>query len=423
MTTWNIIEKSKGELKVTLEGQSWKDAQTKAFDKLAKNVEIPGFRKGQAPKNMIEKHVSKNNVLIEAVEALANEVMQEGIKEHDLWPIARPELAIDTLEEDKAEIRFIIVVKPEVTLGEYKGLEYKEEAAEVSDDEVNSELAKLQENFAEIITKENAVENGDTAVIDFEGFKNDVPFEGGKAEGHNLEIGSNSFIPGFEEQLIGSVAGDEKDIVVTFPEDYHSEDLAGAEVVFKVKVHEVKTKHLPELNDEFAKDVNAPNVETLDDLKALICKDLGENKKVDAENKAMNDLITLVVDGATVDIPQEMIDEETSQLVNDFAQRLQQQGFGLEQFMQMTGQTMENIREQMGKDAENKVKLRLVLEAIANAEKLEATDEDTEKEYQAIADQYKMELAKVKELIQPDSLAHDVRIRKAFDFIKDSANK
>ncbi|MEG0077431.1 trigger factor [Anaerorhabdus sp.] len=423
MSTWNIIEKSKGELKVTIEGQAWKDAQVKAFDKLAKNVEIPGFRKGHAPKNMIEKSISQNNVMIEAVESVANQLLQDGIKEYDLWPVARPELAIDEMNEEKADIRFIIVVKPEVTLGEYKGLSYAEEAAEVTEDEVNAELTKLQENYADMITKEGAVENGDTAVIDFEGFKDGVAFEGGKAEGHNLVIGSGSFIPGFEEQLIGAVAGDEKDINVTFPENYQAEELKGAPVVFKIKLHEVKTKQLPELNDEFAKDVNAPNVETLEDLKNLIKKDLGENKKTEAENKAMNDLITKVVDGATVDIPQEMIEDETNQLVNDFANRLQQQGFSLDQFMQMTGQTIEQIREQMGKDAENKVKLRLVLEAIAKAEKIEVSNEEVETEYQGIADQYKMEITKVKELIAPLSLTEDIRIRKAYDLIKDTANK
>ncbi len=423
MSTWNIIEKSKGEMKVTLEGQDWKDAQAKAFDKLAKNVELPGFRKGHAPKNLVEKNVSKNNVMIEAIESVANSYLQAGLKEHDLWPVARPELAIDSMDEEKAEIKFIIVIKPEVTLGDYKGLEYKVAETEISDDEVNAELNRLRENYSEVITKEGAVENGDTAVIDFEGFKDGVAFEGGKAEGHSLEIGSGSFIPGFEEQLIGATAGEEKEVNVTFPENYHAAELAGAPVVFKVKVHEVSTKQLPELNDEFAKDVNAPDVETLEDLKNLIKKDLGEHKKVDAENNAMNDLVTKVVDGASVDIPQEMINDETDQLVNDFANRLQQQGFSLQQFMQMTGQTIEQIREQMGKDAENKVKLRLVLDAIAKAENLEATEDDIEKEYQTIADQYTMELAKVKELIQPIQLADDIKLRKAYDLIKDSASK
>ncbi|MEA4874966.1 trigger factor [Anaerorhabdus sp.] len=423
MSTWNIIEKSKGEMKVTLEGQDWKDAQAKAFDKLAKNVELPGFRKGHAPKNLVEKNVSKNNVMIEAIESVANSYLQAGLKEHDLWPVARPELAIDSMDEEKAEIKFIIVIKPEVTLGEYKGLEYKVAETEISDDEVNAELNRLRENYSEVVTKEGTVENGDTAVIDFEGFKDGVAFEGGKAEGHSLEIGSGSFIPGFEEQLIGAAAGEEKEVNVTFPENYHAAELAGAPVVFKVKVHEVSTKQLPELNDEFAKDVNAPDVETLEDLKNLIKKDLGEHKKVDAENNAMNDLVTKVVDGASVDIPQEMINDETDQLVNDFANRLQQQGFSLQQFMQMTGQTIEQIREQMGKDAENKVKLRLVLDAIAKAENLEATEDDIEKEYQTIADQYTMELAKVKELIQPYQLADDIKLRKAYDLIKDSASK
>lgn len=423
MSTWNIIEKSKGELKVTLEGQEWKEAQAKAFDKLAKNIEIPGFRKGHVPKNLIEKNVSKNNVMVEAVESVANSYLQAGLKEHDLWPVARPELGIDSMDEEKAEIKFIIVCKPEVTLGEYKGLNYTLAETEVTEEEVNTEIERLRENYSEVVAKEGAVAHGDTAIIDFEGFKDGVAFDGGKAEGHSLEIGSGSFIPGFEEQLIGAAAGEEKEINVTFPESYHAAELAGVPVVFKVKVHEVSSKQLPELNDEFAKDVNAPGVETVEDLKNLIKKDLGENKKVEAENNAMNDLVSKVVDGSTVEIPEEMISDETDQLVNDFANRLQQQGFSLQQFMQMTGQTIEQVREQMGKDAENKVKLRLILDAIVKAENLEASEADIEQEFQTIADQYSMELAKVKELIQPFQLAEDIKLRKAYDLIKDSASK
>ncbi len=423
MSSWNIIEKSKGELKVTLEGKQWQEACKKSFDKLAKNVEIAGFRKGQAPKHLVEKQVSQNNVFIEAIESLANEVLLEGIKEHDVWPVARPELKIESFTEEKAEIGFVLVIKPEVQLGDYKGLSYEEEAVEVKEEEIQEELKRLQQRFVEMIAKEGSAEHGDTLVIDFLGKKDGVEFEGGAAQGHQLELGSGSFIPGFEDQLIGTNAGDQKNVEVTFPEDYHAKDLAGAPVVFEVKVHEVNRKELPELNDDFAKDVNAPSVETLEDLKAHIKKDIESNKKVQAENGAMDKLITQVVENAVVDIPEEMVSEETDQLVQEFSQRIQQQGFSLNAFLEMTGQKIEDLRAQMGIDAEKKVKLRLVLEAIAKAENLEVAEDEIAKEYQSIADQYSMEVDKVKELIQESNLTYDIRLRKAYELIKDSSQK
>ena len=255
----------------------------------------------------------------------------EGGKEHSLEVIAQPELKVNGLDEDKAELVFVITVKPEVTLGQYKELPMEKDAVEVTEEDVNAELTRLQERFAEMEVKETA-ENGDTVVIDFEGFKDGVPFEGGKAEKYSLVLGSNSFIPGFEDQLIGVKAEDEKDVNVTFPEDYHAAELAGAPVVFKIKVHEVKTKVLPELDDEFAKDVNAPDVETIEDLKAFITKNLTDEKEKQAENKAVNTLMETVVNNASVEIPQAMIDNETNQLVNEYAMQLQQNGFSLDQF-------------------------------------------------------------------------------------------
>ncbi len=423
MSNWKIIEKSKGELTVTLEGSTWKEACEKAFDKLAKDVEISGFRKGQAPKNLVEKQISKNNVYIEAIESLANQALIDGIQEHNLSLVARPELKINSFTDDQAEIGFILVVKPEVQLGEYKGIAYQEDAVEVKDEEIDHELNSLREKFAEMVTKEGAAENGDTVVIDFLGKKDDVPFEGGKAEGHHLELGSGMFIPGFEDQLVGLNAGDKKNVEVSFPEEYHAKDLAGAPVVFEVTVHEVTRKMLPELDDELAKDVNAPGVETLEGLKNHIRSDIEKNKKLQAENVAMDKLITEVVDAAQVDIPVEMINEETDQLVQEFSQRIQQQGASLNAFLEMTGQKIEDLREQMSKDAEKKVKLRLVLEEIAQKENLDVEDAEIDKEYQSIADQYHMEIDKIKELIQPSNLKYDIRLRKAYELIKDSAKK
>lgn len=423
MSNWELKENSVGELQVSIEKDAWKKAQEKAFNKLAKNVEIAGFRKGQAPAKLVEKHISKQNILIEAVESVANDMLQEGIKEHNLEVVARPELKnIDELTEKKATVTFEITVKPEVELGEYKGLPFNLEKVEVSEEEIAAELKRLQERYAEMQVKETA-ENGDTVTIDFEGFKDGVAFEGGKAEKYNLVLGSNSFIPGFEDQLIGTKAEEEKEVNVTFPEDYHVKELAGAPVVFKVKVHEVKTKVLPELDDEFAKDVNAQGVETIEQLKEHIKNNITDDKTRAAEDKAVNDLMTKVVDGVKVDIPQAMIDDETNSLINDFAMRLQQQGMSLDQFLKMTNQSMDVIKEQFAKDAENKVKFRLVLEAIANKEDLKVEDGDVDTEYKNIAESYGMDVEEVKKLIPAENLEYDVKIRKAYDLIKDTASK
>lgn len=423
MSNWELKENSIGELKVSIEGEAWKKAQDKAFDKLAKKVEIAGFRKGQAPRKLVEKHISKQNVMIEAIESVANDMLQEGIKEHGLEVVARPELKnLDELQEDKATVTFEVTVKPEVELGEYKGLPYNVENVEVSEEEIANELKRLQERYAEMQVKEVA-ENGDTVTIDFEGFKDGVAFEGGKAEKYDLVLGSNSFIPGFEDQLVGTKAEDEKEVNVSFPENYHVKDLAGAPVVFKVKVHEVKTKVLPELDDEFAKDVNAQGVETIEQLKEHIKSNLTNDKTKAAEEKALNELMTKVVDGVKVDIPQAMIDEETNSLINDFAMRLQQQGMGLDQFLKMTNQSMDTIKEQFAQDAQNKVKFRLVLEAIANKEGLTVEEGDVDAEYKNIADSYGMDVEEVKKLIPAENLEYDVKIRKAYDLIKDTASK
>lgn len=420
-TTWTVKEKSKGDLKVTVEGEHWKNAQTKAFDKIAKNVELPGFRKGQAPKSLISKQISTQQILMEAVDIAAPTALSDALTEHDLFPIARPELSVDEINEESVTMTFSIIVRPEVKLGKYKGVKYVEEKVVVSDEEVDEQIKKIQENFAELVISEGPVALGDTAILDFEGFKDGVAFDGGKGENHPLEIGSHSFIPGFEEQVVGMNIDEAKDILVTFPEDYQAEDLAGKEVTFKVVVHEIKTRHLPELNDDFAKDVNAPNVETFADLKALVNTDITNKKEQETKNEAMNQLLTQVAEGSEVEIPDVLIDDEVENMMEDFARRLQQQGFSVDQFSKMTGQTEEALREQMKPDATNKVKLRLVLDAIAKEEKLEVSDEEIEAEYQVVAEAYNMEIAKVKELASHATIAYDLRLRKAVDFVKESS--
>jgi len=314
---------------------------------------------------------------------------------------------------------FTFDVKPEVTLGQYKDLGITKETVTVSQEEIDAEINKLREEFAELVLKETGhVENKDTAVIDFEGFKDGVAFEGGKGENYALEIGSNSFIPGFEEALIGLETGALKDVELTFPENYQAENLAGQKVVFKVKINEIKSKQLPEVNDEFAKTVNHHDTDTMVGLLEHLEMHLREEKEEKAEEAYTNAILTKVVDGSSVVVPASLVSEETNRMMEDFNARLQQQGFSLEQFTQITGQSVDSLREQMGKDAEGKVKVRLVLDAVADAEKITASEEEVEAEYAKIAETYSMEVAKVKELAAVDTIAYDLRLRKAFDLIK-----
>ena len=419
-TTWNLKEKSKGELLVTLEGEEWKQAQEKAFNKLAKQVEIPGFRKGSAPKAMVRKQLSEQRIMFEAVEAVATDALFKGIEEHQLNMISQPSLDIDSLTADKAVLKFEVTVAPEVTLGEYKGFEIKKKAVEVSDKDVEKKLKEVRERFAELVEKRGKVAKGNTAVIDFEGFVDGVAFEGGKGENYPLEIGSGSFIPGFEEQLIGLKANEEKDVVVTFPENYQAEDLAGKEATFKVLVHEVKQRKLPELDDEFAKEVDIEGVETLEQLRDHYLDELTKEKTQEVEQEAENELMSKVVDSAKVDIPDVMIEDELNQMLQEFKNNLAAQGITMELYTMYTGQDEATIREQYKIDAENRVRVRLVLNEIAKAEGFEVSDEEMEKEYQEISDIYSMPLDQVKGSIDPDAIRYDLRIRKAYDFIKEA---
>ena len=421
---WELKEKSTGELVATVEGETWKSAQKKAFNKIKRNINIPGFRKGQAPVALIKKQVPVQNILMDAVEEIANQVLSESVEEHDLWLVARPTLSIDEINEEKVILKFICAVKPEVKLGEYKNLPVKKKATRVTQKEIDAEVERLRERYADMEIKEDgAVENGDTAVIDFEGFKDDVAFEGGKGEDYPLEIGSGSFIPGFEEQLIGMSKGESRDINVTFPENYGAADLAGQPAVFKVTVKDIKCKVLPEANDELVKEAKIKDVETLEDYRAYMKKSLSENKERENEENFTNELLTKIVENAEVEIPDAMIESETDQMVNEFKQRLSAQGFTLEQFAAVTGQDEEIIRGEMRKDAEKKVNVRLVLEAIAEAEDLTVSDEDIDAELQGIADQYGMPLEQVKQLISNDAVSYDLRQRKALELIKETAGK
>ena len=421
---WELKEKSTGELVATVEGEDWKQAQKKAFNKIKKNINIPGFRKGQAPAALIKKQIPAQNILMDAVEAVANDVLSDGVEEHKLVLVDRPELRIDEINEEKVILKFICAVKPEVKLGDYKGLPIKKKATRVTQKDIDAEVERLQQRYADMVVKEEGnVESGDTAVIDFEGFKDGVAFDGGKAESYPLEIGSGAFIPGFEDQLIGMAKEETKDINVTFPEDYQVAELSGQPVVFKVTVHEIKTKVLPEANDELIKEAKIKDVETMEDYRAYVKKNLSERKDRENEENFTNELLEKVVANAEVEIPDAMIERETDEMVREITQRLSAQGFTLEQFAQVTGQDEEKIRAEVRQDAEKKVRVRLVLEAVAEAEQFEISDEEIDAELKAIADQYSMQIEQVRNLISHDAVSYDLRQRKALELIKETAGK
>ena len=420
-STWKLNENSQGELKVKIEGEKWLEAQEKAFHKLAKDIEAKGFRKGQVPEKIARQKVSEQSILMEAIDEVAGHALQEGIKEHDLWIIARPELGVDEVTKETVMLSFNVTIKPEVELGEYKGLEIKKDKVSVSAKEVNEQLEQLQTRFSELVVKEDGeIKNGDTVVIDFEGFKEGVAFEGGKGENYPLEIGSGSFIPGFEEQLIGMKANEEKDLDVTFPENYGAEDLAGKPVVFKVKIHEIKEKTLPEVNDDLIKDAEVEGVETVEDYKKYVKNNLKEQKEQTAQGKFENEMLEKLIENSKVIIPQVMIDDEIAQMMNDFKGRLAQQGFQVEQYFEMTQTTEEQLQEQMGPEAKQKVNVRLVLDKIAQVENVEISEKDVAVEYEEIANRYGMEVDKVKEAINPEALNYDLRLQKAVEIVKDS---
>ena len=422
-STWQLNEKSTGLLKVSLDGDRWQELQEKALDKLAKNVQIDGFRKGSAPKNLVVKQIGEGSIFNEAIDMVANDAYQFGVNEQGLKPVGQASLDVSELSKEAITLDFTVPVEPEVKLSDYQSVKVEKPAIEVNDSDLEKEMDRLRNDFAELVVSEEAAENGDTVVIDFEGFKEDVAFEGGKGENYPLELGSNSFIPGFEEQLVGSKKEQELDINVTFPEDYQVADLAGAPVVFKVKVHEVKKRQLPELNEEFVKDLSKEGVESVEQLKEYVMNDLTTRKEQEANQAFEEELLSKVVDPSEVEIPDVMIEDETKHMFDDFKQRLEQQNYTLELYTQLTGQSEELLKEQLSKDAEKKIKLRLVLEAIAQEQAFEATEEQLEEEYTAISKNYGIELDQVKQIIHKEVVLKEWRLKTALDFLKENAQQ
>ena len=419
MSEYKKIENAKAELKCTLEGETWESAKESAFKKIAGKVEIKGFRKGQAPKHLVEKYISHNEVLLEAAESLAQKTLENAVEEHDLTLIDRPELKVDEINDDKCVLTFVCPVLPDVKLGDYKSIEYKVEEAKVDDKEVDDQIVTLLNQKADLELKEDGeVEDGDTTVIDFEGFKDGEPFEGGKADNYDLVIGSNSFIPGFEQQLIGMKAEETKEIDVTFPDTYHVEELKGQPAKFKVTVHEIKKKVLPELNDEFAAELKYENVNTVEDLKKYTKDNLLKRKEDDNKRKAEDDLIDKLVEMTEVDIPDVLVKSETDNIVQNYEQNFMQQGFSLAQFLQMTGQKMEDFRDSLKENAIKRIKVNLALDEIGKLEKVEVSDDDVNEEYKKMSEMYSMDIEDVKKYVPASSIKSDLKYQKTLDFLK-----
>lgn len=419
---WTLNEHSEGVLEVVVDGEAWENAQKKAFNDFKKNVSIKGFRTGKVPEALLKKQISKEAIYDRAVEGVANEALVEAIKEHNLELVARPTLDYKDASDESVTLVINCVVSPEVTLGEYKGLDIHKDEVNVTDEDVEAELSKVQDRFADWVLREEGqpAEDGDQVTIDFVGKKDGEPFEGGSGENYPLELGSNTFIPGFEEQLVGVKTDDVKDVTVTFPEDYQAADLAGKEAVFTVTVHDIKYKDRPEVNDELIVQLKREGVETVEKFKEVTKEDLTKERERAADEKFTNDLMEAISDNATVEIPAVMIENEVDNLYRDFTNRMQQSGFTAEQYFAATGQTEADLKATMRPDAQRRVKGSLVLDAVIKAENIEISDEDVEKEYTEMSTLYNMDVEQIKKILPAENIKDDLAQQKALELIKSS---
>lgn len=417
-------EGNKVTLKITVENDKFESAVNKAYNKTKGKYNLPGFRKGKAPRMVIETQYGKGVFYNDAIEILFPEVYPNAIKELDIDPIDRPDLDIEEISKDNGLVMVVNVeVKPEFELGTYKGIEISKVDNTVSDEDVEAKLNEMLDRNSRLVSVEDkALESGDTAVIDYEGFDNGVAFEGGKGENHNLVLGSNSFIPGFEDQLIGKKAGEEVEVNVSFPEEYHAKHLAGKPVVFKVKVNDVKVKEVPALDDEFAKD--ASEFETLAELRADIKAKLQEELDRRAEGEMRNSIVEKVSENTEFEIPEAMVQSQIDNMLMELNYQLQMQGLSLKQLLEMTGRNVDELREERKADAERLVKSSLVLEAIAKAENIEVSDEEFDAEIEKMASMYNMELDKLKASLREtdiEDIKGQVKIRKTIDLLVENA--
>lgn len=416
-----------GQIEFTIERATIEEGLDRAFKKIRGRLNVPGFRKGKVPRKLFNKMYGEEALYEDALNDLLPRAYQKALAEledEDFELVGEPSIDIKSMEKDADwEIIAEVPLKPEVTLGDYKNIEVTKQDRTVTDEDVADELESRRQRAVELALKDDAAEEGDTVVIDFEGYKDGEKFGGGSAENHSLELGSGQFIPGFEDQLIGAKSGDEKDVEVTFPEEYGAEELAGQDVVFKVVVHEVKEKRVPELDDEFAKDVD-DEVETLDELKDKIRQQLEKSKDRAATEATDDEAIQKAVENAEVpEIPEAMIDEEVDRQFNLFINNLQQQGISKDQYMSMIGTSEQELRNQFRNEADFNVKTNLVLEAIAKAENIDVTTEDIDAEIKDLAEQYGMEEDRVRGILSEDLLKHDISLKKSIDLITTTAEE
>ena len=414
------LEKNMAKLTIEVDAQEFSRAVENAYQKNKGKISVPGFRKGKVPRKMIEQMYGKGVFYEDAANEIIPDAYEKAVEECEETIVSSPKIDVTQIEEGKPFIFTAeVALKPEVTLGAYKGIEVEKVDTTVTDEEIEEDLQQQRENNARTVSVEGRpVQNGDIAVIDYEGFVDGVAFEGGKGENHNLTIGSHSFIDTFEEQLIGKNAGESCEVHVTFPEEYHAKELAGKPAVFQVTVKEIKEKQLPELNDEFAGEVS--EFETLAEYKDDIRKKLTEKKEEDAKAKKEDDVIQAIIDGAQMDIPEAMVETQQRQLVDDFAQRLQMQGLSMDQYFQFTGMTYDKMMEQVKPQAESRIQSRLVLEAVAAAENITASEEEYDAEIGHMAKMYQLEADKVKEMMGEQGrkqIMEDLAVRKAVEFV------
>lgn len=415
-----LEEANKFELEVAVDGEVFKSAVNKVYKKQVKKINIPGFRKGKAPKQIVERMYGKEVFYDDAMQDCYPEALADASKEAEVKIVA-----VDTLEaieagDDGFTFKAVVIVEPEVEVTDYKGIEVEKKSTEVTDELIDEEIERVRDRNSRMITVEDrTAENGDIVVIDFEGFVDGEAFEGGKAENYNLKLGDGQFIPGFEEQIIGHKTDEEFSINVTFPEDYQAEELKGKDAEFKIKLHEIKVKELPEVDDEFVKDVSEK--ETLEEYK----QELSEQIKLRLENEADRDfdnqLIDKIIENTKGEIPEAMYNNQVNDMMREFDMRLHSQGMDLDTYLKYTGMDAESVTAMYKPEAEKRVKLRLALQAIAKNENLEADDKDIEEEYNRLAEAYKMDVEKVKEAISSDGLAEDIKVDKAMKFVRDNA--
>ena len=414
-------KKNVHEVTVKIENKEWTDACDKVFLEKQKTVKVDGFRKGKVPRNIYEKKFGKESLYLDAANKVVPIAYDKAMEDSKLEPVVQPSVDIKSIDENGVEFVFTIITKPELVIKKYKGLKIKPEKVEVTDEEVNHELGHLLEKYTELVTKDGgAVENGDVAIIDFEGFKDGEAFDGGKGENYSLEIGSHTFIPGFEEKVIGMKVGEEKDLDLTFPEDYGAKDLAGAKVVFKVKVNEIKQKQTRELDEDFFDDLGMDGIDSEEKLRAEIKSSILTQKEVEAENRYIDKLLEEVSKNVEVDIPEEMVEEEVNRLMHRFEEQMKMQGISLDLYYQFTGSQEKDLRSQMEKEAYNNVLYRLTLEEIRQLEKVEVTDKEAEKEAESLAEKYQMKKDEfLHEFGGLEFVKYDLEMRKVIELLKD----